>query len=675
MPRLRDISKATATLLVVPRAARAKNQANLLTIVRQRQAPPAGTQLDLQPAKKTDSGFFVTEKPARREVVARLKIAAGALILVLFFNLLGTFGTARQTATRVVTTAGSSLRTLLAAGQALAAGDFTTSENGFAAALAALAAAQADAQILTGAGTVLATQPAAVQSGTHLLAAGKNVAAAGQAFAQAAQRVHAAAASWPARQALVSAGQTLQTSFADELAAAVPQITAGLTALQAAAAELAAVNPAVLPPTLATRLPAARTQLTFLLQKIQPYAALLPQLPDLLGARVPQRYLILLQNPAEIRPTGGFIGNYAVVTLNDGFVTEFQLKDVYELDGQLVGRFPPPEGYEQLTNFWGLRDSNTSPDFAVSAQNAAWLFEQGGGGTVDGVVAITADALPALVTRLGGSLQLPRWPQPVAATDLLPLVSLSIESKIDGAAAPKQVLHEIWQALLPKLSSLPATDWLALAHDFAAQKTVQIYARDSASQAAFASLGVAGTLPAAAGSDTLAVVHTSLSGNKSDSYLQTAVSHVTTLSADGAVDTLTLTRTHGWNAAAQTQLTQLARLAGVPLSPALLQIMGAGTNRDLVQIYVPTGAVLLSAGGVPPEAVAVRHTAAGQQYFQFLLETLPGSSQTATLRYRLPASVTRPEVFTQFRQAGLAQTFTHVLQNSAGAVLHPKIGE
>ena len=41
-------------------------------------------------------------------------------------------------------------------------------------------------------------------------------------------------------------------------------------------------------------------------------------LPSLLGADKPAEYLLLAQNPDELRATGGFIGAVGVLTLDQG---------------------------------------------------------------------------------------------------------------------------------------------------------------------------------------------------------------------------------------------------------------------------------------------------------------------------------------------------------------------
>lgn len=63
---------------------------------------------------------------------------------------------------------------------------------------------------------------------------------------------------------------------------------------------------------------------------------LVAQLDMILGFDEPQRYLVLLQNNNEIRPTGGFPGSYAALTIDKGKITDFKVDDVYNPDGLLT---------------------------------------------------------------------------------------------------------------------------------------------------------------------------------------------------------------------------------------------------------------------------------------------------------------------------------------------------
>src|SRR5207302_8053613 len=49
------------------------------------------------------------------------------------------------------------------------------------------------------------------------------------------------------------------------------------------------------------------------------------------GGSTPARYLLLFQNPAELRPTGGFPGTMALVTLEHGKLSGYDFFDAHEL--------------------------------------------------------------------------------------------------------------------------------------------------------------------------------------------------------------------------------------------------------------------------------------------------------------------------------------------------------
>lgn len=103
-----------------------------------------------------------------------------------------------------------------------------------------------------------------------------------------------------------------------------------------------------------------------------------------------QKWLILLQDSDELRPTGGFIDNFALVTLENGAVTDVQLYDTESTDGLLRGQVDPPTDFAKISrqNNWYLRDSNWDPDFPKSAAKAAWFVSKELDVKIDGVVGV-----------------------------------------------------------------------------------------------------------------------------------------------------------------------------------------------------------------------------------------------------------------------------------------------
>jgi hypothetical protein len=116
-------------------------------------------------------------------------------------------------------------------------------------------------------------------------------------------------------------------------------------------------------------------------------------------------FLLLLQNNSELRPGGGFLGQYGVLKIK-------------EREDRLVlrrRREPPrPANHHakvtppwQLTRYlqlkrWKFRDSNFSPDFAENAAKAEYFYRLGGGREqFDGVIAVNAGMLDRVIGVTG----------------------------------------------------------------------------------------------------------------------------------------------------------------------------------------------------------------------------------------------------------------------------------
>src|SRR5262249_7163033 len=122
----------------------------------------------------------------------------------------------------------------------------------------------------------------------------------------------------------------------------------------------------------------------------------LPLLAPLLGVVTPASYLLEVMDSTELRPAGGFIGNYGLLTLKGGRLGAVQVQDVDLLDAPFkygAKRIPVPAVYgwfAQLIDHWAFRDSNLDADFPTAARYGEQLYQQEGGTTpVQGVVAIT----------------------------------------------------------------------------------------------------------------------------------------------------------------------------------------------------------------------------------------------------------------------------------------------
>ncbi|MEP6560993.1 MAG: DUF4012 domain-containing protein, partial [Nakamurella sp.] len=133
----------------------------------------------------------------------------------------------------------------------------------------------------------------------------------------------------------------------------------------------------------------------------EPAARYTQLLPAMLGADRPRNYLVVFQNPAEPRATGGIFGSYAAVTADRGKLT---ITDQGSSARSLL-IFDPPAATltaDESTLFGPSmatypQDANATPDFPTAAAMFVRMYQLRGGGSVDGVLAIDPVALSYLL--------------------------------------------------------------------------------------------------------------------------------------------------------------------------------------------------------------------------------------------------------------------------------------
>lgn len=133
--------------------------------------------------------------------------------------------------------------------------------------------------------------------------------------------------------------------------------------------------------------------------------SLLNLVPEVLGGGGAQNYLILIQNEKEVRPAGGFLSGYAILSLESGHLKLLKSGDLSFLDEKFVGaRLPLPPELRKVLKTQGLllRDANFSPDFKVSAQNILDAWQKTPDSfALQGVLAVDEKFLSSLVKSVG----------------------------------------------------------------------------------------------------------------------------------------------------------------------------------------------------------------------------------------------------------------------------------
>ncbi|OGD50381.1 hypothetical protein A3D86_01685 [Candidatus Beckwithbacteria bacterium RIFCSPHIGHO2_02_FULL_49_13] len=197
-------------------------------------------------------------------------------------------------------------------------------------------------------------------------------------------------------------------------------------------------------------------------QKVNQARVMLPLVPDLIAQNSKKTYLILFQNNAEIRPTGGFIGSYGLLTFEKGKLLDFTVEDIYAADGQLSGFVEPPEPLKEFLgqNSWFFRDSNWDPDFTVSGPRAEWFLNKSTGRNVDGVIAVNLPAAREFL-KVTGPVKLPDFNEETTATNLFERAEYRTEIDFfPGSTQKKDFLGSLARELFDRAQNASAGELL-----------------------------------------------------------------------------------------------------------------------------------------------------------------------------------------------------------------------
>lgn len=426
-------------------------------------------------------------------------------------------------------------------------------------------------------------------------------------------------------------------SLTEKLKEQEPAMRAATERIEKAHAEIAEIPESFVPQELKEKFGIAKDALGSLVAALTRLQEDLPAILTLLGDSEPHTFLVLLQNNAELRPSGGFIGNFLIAETNDGYLVKNEVQDVYSADHELTEVLAPPPEILPVNPRWFLRDSNYSGHFPLSAAKAAWFLEHENGPGVDTVLAVDQTFLTELL-RLTGGIKVPELKLPLTSANFSTVISYVVEAKLTGRENPKAILQSFLPAFEARLfSSFEPAQLLPLLQSAIESKHLLGYSRDPAVQTFFERHGMAGEIAETdPKEDYLNIVHTSIGGNKSDQYMEETVTHDTYLHLDGGIsDELNIQRRHVWNAETERRLRALLASFGfTDLPRPLIEILGRSRNLHKLRIYVPKGAILESSSD--PAITAEFDQEIGKTYFSATAETGVSDTRNLRLRYKLP---------------------------------------
>lgn len=272
--------------------------------------------------------------------------------------------------------------------------------------------------------------------------------------------------------------------------------------------------------------------------------------PQLLGKDKSKTYLVLFENNMELRPTGGFIGSFGLVTFDGGRLSDLTVNDVYSADGQLNGHVEPPlpiKNYLGEANWW-LRDSNWDPDFPTSAKRAEWFLDKEISKQVDGVVAI--DLFPVKeILKYTGPVFLSDYNLNITADNLYEKTQSEVENNFfPGTHKKASFLTALSRSLLTEVVKLKMNQKLGILQTFyngLSGRHVQLYLHDQIPQQVFSSLGWDGAvaIPGCGADcypDLVGIVEANVGMNKVNYFIKRNINLEVTPGTNGIKHKLTL---------------------------------------------------------------------------------------------------------------------------------------
>ncbi len=349
-------------------------------------------------------------------------------------------------------------------------------------------------------------------------------------------------------------------------------------------------------------------------QTFSDYKPVIASLAKMAGADEPQKYLVLFQNDNELRPTGGFLTAYAIITVDKGVVNSEKSDDIYELDQKFTQRVAIPEAlgkYLTTEKYYHLRDMNISPDFKTSMEKfyENYITVKGEPKDIDGIIAVDTHVLSELL-KIIGPVEAPGYGTFSAENDIrcdCPQVVYAL-SEIITKPTPymredrKGVLGPLMKAVLAKTFDLDKArfpELFAVAISSIEGRHLQMYFMDENSQLATEQINAAGRLfeikdnlkgwQMGKNMDFLAIVDANLGGAKSNLFTNYEIKQSISAPLDGRLEkTVEITYKN----------TRKADNCNLEAGKLCLN----ATLNDWLRIYVPKGAELIEIQGISNQA-------------------------------------------------------------------------
>lgn len=254
---------------------------------------------------------------------------------------------------------------------------------------------------------------------------------------------------------------------------------------------------------------------------------------------VTRTFMIMLQNNYELRPGGGFLGQYAILKVKNGEIVSSFVEDANLLDQRITATITPPYPFKQIQlKKWKFRDSNFSPDFPTNADKAQYFYRLAGGREqFDGVIAVNANVFDHILD-ITGPIDMPGYGTYTSENASMKLEE-NVEKPFLGDDIPaelkqnrKSIMKKIAAEIITRISTLNNIPKLAqFAQTELRDRNIMIWFKDPSLQAIVAGVHWDGTVAKDWNNDYLMVVDANLGALKSDYWVKRSLDYAVDFTA------------------------------------------------------------------------------------------------------------------------------------------------
>ena len=375
--------------------------------------------------------------------------------------------------------------------------------------------------------------------------------------------------------------------------------------------------------------------------------------PGILGVGTgEQRYMIIMQNNAEIRATGGFWTNFATFKVRNALLTsDFTSKDMYSIDIALDAvdkyvTFPTaPAAYNKWLKVERLfaRDTNISPDFptAISQFNIYYNMAQRVNPaefkSVNGYIGINTEVVKEFIEITGPvNVNGVIFNKDNVVLELEKIASLSLAQQ----ANRKKVLGDLMEAMLKNVFESDSFLWPQLINkgvDLMNRKQIIVYFNDPNAQRLVEKYNYGGRIvEQPQGSDYSYFVSTNLGGDKTNMFIQREISNTATSDNGKILRTVKVKYTYPQPSADYNDFVK--------------------RYQDWFRVYVPEEAEFVSMTGNEDNTV-YQNKERGKVYFGGFLTLVPNETKEVEIKYYLPVSYVKNKQYNLYiqKQSGVRQ--------------------